>query len=431
MSRTSGIQTALFSLLLATVAATPLHAQQTPPLPTADPLGAAMFTASGATGMVVVVVRDKDVFMQSYGEQRPHSGQRPAPESLIRLCSLTKIIATDLLVKLAVDHLVDFTDPLQKFASSGAIVPTRTLHGEAERGITLGDLATHTAGLPREVGWPPDGTPHFTFPDHAYRWEWLPKQRLRFSPGKFAAYSNIGFDLLGDALEQASGKPYAQLFQERTATPLGLRDTTLTPTPEQCSRLMIGFKDEGPCTDTQASAGSGGMYSTPNDMVRWLQYLLGLPGVPVQQNSAAQAVYILPSQLNGMKGLSHAGEPSGIGLGWIHLGLPEEPGMITEKTGGGGGFTTYIALVPARHTGIFVAMTEGRHSGHVNIFHEANNLVTLMAGLPPLPPEPVADLPSASVQAHANLPVRTKTRADTTKAQAVHRPVKKARKRTR
>jgi D-alanyl-D-alanine-carboxypeptidase/D-alanyl-D-alanine-endopeptidase len=388
-------QTMLFKLLpaaaLLLALATP--AQQLPPLPTADPLGAQLFAATGNTGMVLVLVRDNDVFMQSYGQTAPHSGQRPGPTSLIRLCSLSKILATDLLVKLAQDGTVHLTDPLQRFAPAGVHVPTQTIHGPALRPITLGDLATHTAGLPREIAYPAADGAHFTFPDHAFRWQWLPTYRLRTSPGVAAHYSNIGFDLLGDALETAAGKPYAQLFAERTAIPLGLHDTTLTPTPEQCSRLLQGAKNEGPCTDTQAAAGSGGMYSTPEDMARFLKYLLGLPGVPIHQNPAALAVYILPDQLKWMQGLDHAGPPTGLGLGWVRLGQPEDPGMIMEKTGGGAGFTTYIALNPAHHIGLFLAATEARSPTHVNLFKEANNLLTVLAGLPPLPPEPVPSLP--------------------------------------
>lgn len=389
------------ALLLVLLAATCLSAQQLPPLPTADPLGAQIFAATGNTGMVLVVVRDDEVFMQSYGETAPHSGQRPGLNSLIRLCSLSKIIATDLLVKLVQDGTVHFTDPLQQFAPAGVRVPTQTIHGPAARAITLGDLATHTAGLPREVAYPAADAAHFTFPDHAFRWRWLPAFRLRTSPGYAAHYSNVGFDLLGDALETASGKPYAQLFAERTALPLGLRDTTLTPTPEQCSRLLQGAHNEGPCTDTQASAGSSGIYSTPEDMVRFLKYLLNLPGVPVHQNPAAQAVYLLPDQLRWIQGLDHAGTPTGLGLGWVRLGLPEDSGMILEKTGGGAGFATYIALNPAHHIGLFLAATEARVSTHVNIFKEANNLLTILSGLPPLPPEPVPSLPiSPATPAH-------------------------------
>ena len=363
-------------------------AQQMPAMNVADELGELIFEHTAPTAMVLVVVRDGEVYMQSYGQTEPGSRQKPGADSLIRLCSLSKIMATDLLVKLAVDGKVALTDPLQKFAPAGVTVPTRTVRGPALRGITLGDLATHTAGLPREIAYPPEDGAHFTFPDYKFRWEWLPGFRLRTSPGVSAHYSNISFDLLGDALAAAGGKPYEQLFAERTAGPLGLRDTTLTPTIEQCGRLLIGAKDEGACTDTQAAAGSGGMYSTAQDMARWLKYLLGLPGVPMAQNPAATAGYLKPEELHSMQGLSHAGTPSALGLGWVIVGEPGDPARIVEKTGGGAGFLTYIALNPARHTGVFVAETEGRRRASANLFRETNDLLIAMAGLPPLPIDP-------------------------------------------
>ncbi|SFS04353.1 D-alanyl-D-alanine-carboxypeptidase / D-alanyl-D-alanine-endopeptidase [Granulicella pectinivorans] len=370
-----------------------LHAQQVPPLVTADALGAQIYTATASTGMVMVVVRDGDVFVQEYGETSPGSGQKPNEHSLVRLCSLSKIIATDLLNKLVVDGTVHFTDTLQHFAPTGGHVPTLTLHGPVVRAMTLGDLATHTSGLPREVGPTPRGVSYFAYPDHETRWAWLAKQKLATTPGTYSSYSNIGFALLGDALEEASGKPYAELFAERTAKPLGLTETTLSPTPEQCGRLMAGAHRSDACGDTQASAGAGGMYSTAADMTLWLKYLLGLPGVPVHQNSAAQAVYVDPLQLKGTKGLDHAGQPTGIGLGWLRLGYPGDPSMIIQKTGGGGGFTTYIALDPARHAGVFVAATDGTHFTHTHMFQQINNLLLAVSGLPaqPLPvdPEPV------------------------------------------
>jgi D-alanyl-D-alanine-carboxypeptidase/D-alanyl-D-alanine-endopeptidase len=256
---------------------------ETAPLPqlqSADPFVVDLFRRSGSTGMVVVVVRDKETWLQSYGQTHPGSHQKPNADSLIRLCSVSKIMTTDLLVKLVAEGRVSLADPLQKFAPGKVTVPVRTVRGESGRPITLRDLATHTAGLPREIAYPPGDAGHFTFPDYSFRWQWLPGYRLRFLPGTAAHYSNIGFDLLADALSVAAGKPYPQLFADRIAKPLGLRDTTLTPTPGECARLLIGARNEGRCTDTTAAAGSGGMYSTANDMTRWLKYLLDLPGVP-------------------------------------------------------------------------------------------------------------------------------------------------------
>ncbi len=371
------------TLLLTLALQAPTHAQTPlPDLNQTDALGQDLFLKSGSTGMVLVVVRDGKVFFQGYGETAPGSGKLPDEKSILRLCSLSKIFATDLLIKLAGDKVVRLDDPLQKFAPSKTIkVPGKPGHP-----ITLADLATHTSGLPREVGRAPKGTPHFTFPDHDYRWHWLPKQILKTTPGTVALYSNVGFDFLGDALEKAAQKPYAQLLYDRTTKPLGMHETGFTPNPDQCRRLLQGAHDEGPCTDTQSSAGSSGVYSTATDMTLWLKYLL------TTQIPTAQAVYIQPETLLKQSGLDHAGAPTGIGLGWMHIAATDGPVAgtmdITEKTGGGAGFLTYIALSQTHHTAIFVAATDGAIETHLNVFHEANNLLLAVDGLPPLPPEP-------------------------------------------
>jgi D-alanyl-D-alanine-carboxypeptidase/D-alanyl-D-alanine-endopeptidase len=168
-----------------------------------------------------------------------------------------------------------------------------------------------------------------------------------------------------------------------------MRNTTFFPTEEQCSQLLIGAHDEGPCTVTEASAGSSGLYSTAADMAVWLKYLLGTggPGMPAQAPSA-QAVYILRSNLVSEQGLDHAGEPTGVGLGWMHLLPADSPSHIVEKTGGGAGFSTYIAINHQRRTAIFVAATDGAGETHVNLFKAANDLLLAVAGLPPMPAPP-------------------------------------------
>ena len=98
--------------------------------------------------------------------------------SLIRLCSISKVFAGEMLTELANEGKVRLTDPLQRFAPPKRIVPK----GAGGTPITLLDLATHTSGLPREVGPYPANTPHFTFPDRTFRWTWLPNRNS--SPGR-------------------------------------------------------------------------------------------------------------------------------------------------------------------------------------------------------------------------------------------------------
>jgi D-alanyl-D-alanine-carboxypeptidase/D-alanyl-D-alanine-endopeptidase len=346
-----------------------------PDLKTADALGSDLFVKSGATGMVLLIVRGDELFFQGYGETAPGSHRAPDRRSVVRLCSLTKIFATDLLLKLNADRTVRLDDPLQRYAPTGAIVPRRG------RPITLRDLATHTSGLPRELGNGPSGTGHFTFPDYRTRWRWLPHERLLSEPGRRAVYSNLAYDFLGDALSAAAHRQYAALLAQRTLTPLGMRETTYFPDASECGRLLKSAFEDGPCAVTEATAGSSGLYSTADDMEAWLKYLLQT------QDPAAQKVYLLPAEIAGQKGLDHAGEPTGVGLGWIHIMPLDGEQHIVEKTGGGAGFETYIAISRERKTALFLAVTDGPVNTHLNVFNAANKLLLAVAGLPPLPPE--------------------------------------------
>jgi D-alanyl-D-alanine-carboxypeptidase/D-alanyl-D-alanine-endopeptidase len=372
----------LFLLSLVSAAAQTAPVMALHDLKDAERLGADLYANSGATGLVLVVVRGDQIYFHGYGETVPGSHATPTQESVVRLCSLTKIFTTDVLAKLVTDGTVHLDDTLKKYAPEGAVVPER------DAPITLEELATHTAGLEREIGTAPRRTPHFSYPDFETRWHWLAGTELKFTPGTQAFYSNVGFDLLSDALASAAHTPYAGLLEKRTLEPLKMWNTTFFPKSTQCERLMTGAHEEGPCTITASTEGSSGLYSTPADMERFLRYLVG-EGTAAQAEDAHR-VYLLPSSLKGQYGLSHAGKPSGIGLGWMHLADGSES-QIIEKTGGGAGFVTYIAIHPASHTALFVAMTEGRPHAWTpgfNLFTASNDGLLALAGLPPLAEAP-------------------------------------------
>jgi D-alanyl-D-alanine-carboxypeptidase/D-alanyl-D-alanine-endopeptidase len=91
-------------------------------------------------------------------------------------------------------------------------------------------------------------------------------------------------------------------------------------------------------------------------------------------------------------------------MGWIQLGDPDGPSALMEKTGGGAGFETYIALSPKRQTGIFLAVTDGKGRAHIGLFHEANNLLAALANVPPLPPKAHPVRPVGKRQSHLHRP---------------------------
>lgn len=323
--------------------------------------GFAMWTVSGAPGLVLGAVRGNASVVVGFGHVRPTSGhpQQPNPEpdgrTLLRLGSISKAFAGELLADLVVDGRLRLTDPLARYLP-GVSVPMA-----GGRAITLLDLATHSAGLPREMGEAPDGSAPFTWPTRTARAAWIGKQALAWAPGTVAAYSNVGFDLLGDALEGAAGTHYAALLRTWITGPLGMHDTTLSPDAEQCARLMLGTGLGAPaapvCTDTQATQSSGGLYSTADDMVRWLRHQLDTQDPAAWRALAvSQAVYRMRQAMPAAIGFDEAGPMAGLGLAWVMQAAHGAMPMMLEKSGGGGGFMSYVAIAPGRGAGVFVGV---------------------------------------------------------------------------
>ena len=328
----------------------------------------AMFAAGKPPGMVVAVVRGGEVFLAGYGETAPGNGAVPNAHSLVRLASLSKLLTADVLAAMTADGKVTLADALQDHAPPVRVVPT----AKSGSAITLLHLATHTSGLGREASGP--------------RWDWLEKQKKLKAPGLSAAYSNVAFDLLGDALAAAGGAPYPDLLARYTTTPLGMGDTTASPNTEQCRRMIRGGVPARPCADQADMAGAGGVYSTAADMARWMQFQLGAGDAAADaRRKIGQAIYFQRDALSPVDGLDHAGKAAAIGLAWIEL-LPDpetEVGIrLLEKTGNIGGFMSYIAIVPEARVGVFVAMARPADPGPAMkvVVKGVNALATTLAG---------------------------------------------------
>jgi D-alanyl-D-alanine-carboxypeptidase/D-alanyl-D-alanine-endopeptidase len=332
-----------------------------------DLAGAVMFMESHAPGMILVAIRGDDQIIRAFGETASGNKQEPNADSLFRLNSITKVFTTEALVSVVADGKLRLTDPLQRYAGD---VKVPEFEG---RPITLLDLATHTGATPREMGEAPPGAGPRSWPTRADRWKWIATYKLPWAPGSIAAYSNIGFDLLADAIETAVGKPFPEVEKERITAPLGMVDTTFTPTPEQCGRLMAGsgLGAGTTCEDTRATGGSGGLYSTGNDMARWLRHNLALDDTL----ALSHAVYRQRQNLSAAIGFDEGAPMSGLGLGWVVLAANGARPALLTKSGGGVGFMSYMAFAPGRRTGVFVVVNRTDFGMFAPLVGAANTLV--------------------------------------------------------
>jgi D-alanyl-D-alanine-carboxypeptidase/D-alanyl-D-alanine-endopeptidase len=306
----------------------------------------------------------------------PKDPRTPDGRTLVRLQSLSKLLNSDLLSAMVAAGQVKLTDPLARYAPPGWQAPAGK---PGDPPITLVNLASHTSGLPREgkvrVGDKADAA-------HAERWAWLATETDLPTPGHGAQYSNIGFDLLGDALSAAAKMAYPALLAATVTTPLGMTDTTPTPTPEQCARMLSPdpLKRPFPCVDQIWEAGSGGLYSTGDDIALWMKAQLAPPGGVSDRRRISQALYFQRAALHPVIGLDHAGPANAVGLAWIELlATPDHP-RVLEKTGGGDGFLTYMVLDPQQRVGVFIAFNDLEDRRLPVVAEAANDLVGLLAG---------------------------------------------------
>lgn len=333
-----------------------------------------IYQQTNAASMALVVIDGEQHYFSSAGETRPGNNRLPQPDSLVRIASITKLLTSEILVKLNQRGTVKLTDPLSHYAPAGLIVPNKQGYS-----VKLQNLATHTAGLPREMPGGKAQRPVFIWPEKATRWRWLQHASLNTIPGSVAAYSNLGFDLLADALSRAAKQPYPQLVKNLITRPLGMKDTTFTPSPDQCRRLMVPAIQVSPCNNTLAAIGSGGLYSTPDDMRRWMQQFLHSRLQPRSPLAAKlQQVIYSRDQLVRMKGMDVAGPASGLGLGWVHMAATDNTPPLVEKTGGGGGFITYIVMDPRNNVGVFVVVARTSASHFSPMSDNANDLVAAL-----------------------------------------------------
>jgi D-alanyl-D-alanine-carboxypeptidase/D-alanyl-D-alanine-endopeptidase len=149
--------------------------------------------------------------------------RRPYDElTAFEIGSVTKTMTAALLAEFIARGEATLDDPIAKLLPPGTSVPS--FRG---REITIGDIVTHTSGLP---SIPPQL--HLTDMNNPYAAVTEPAllgalaaTRLTRAPGSQWEYSNFAMMVLSYALAKRNGKDYETLLRERLLAPLAMNDT--------------------------------------------------------------------------------------------------------------------------------------------------------------------------------------------------------------
>lgn len=215
------------------------------------------------------------------------------------------------------------------------------------REVTLKELVTHTASLPRKIPGSKRTVGNNFFANHPvqsstiqYLNSWHPPH----PPGTQYKYSNLGFVLAGSIAEILLNKPYTKLLSKEITQPLGMTRTGLLcdPLGPGCA---VGYNEDGKPSKEKAI----GLWTTANDMLKFIEVNLGdLEGSP-ELSTALK---------NAHKELFRVDSVHTIGMGWERWNQGDS--LIISKDGVDSGFGSWIGFEPKRQQGVTVLCNGGK-----------------------------------------------------------------------
>jgi len=270
---------------------------------------------------VTVLRRGRVAYQGCYGHADLERGLAMAPDTLVRIYSMTKPLASVALMMLYEDGLFQLDDPISDVLP--AFKTMRVWDGEgrdpvpAERGITYRDLLTHTSGLTY-------GFMQATPVDAMYRDAGVDFQTadrtlaevvdlaatmpLLAQPGAAWNYS-IATDVVGQLVAVLSGRGFGDFLHDRVLAPLGMSDTAFYCPPEKQGRFAANYgrgQDgklalvDDPATGRFAQpraiqSGGGGLVSTAGDYLRFCRMMLGGGALNGERLLGRKAVALMTS----------------------------------------------------------------------------------------------------------------------------------------
>ena len=354
-----------------------------------------------AGAVTLVARRGKVVNFSAQGRRDVENGKAMTHDTIFRMASMTKPIASVALMMLYEEGHFQLRDPISKWLPEFAEMQVAIPAPERERltgryklvpaagPITVQHLLTHTAGLANTYRGltQPDfqalaaaRKPDDTVGDMVKQ---LAKLPLNFHPGDRWEYGRAT-DVVGRLVEVMSGKTLDAFFRERIFGPLDMPDTHFYLPQSKLDRFaaLYGPDDDGRIVLTEAPtadsrfvrephvyfSGAGGLVSTARDYFRFQQMMLNggeLDGVRILSR---KTVELMTANHTGDFGIWLAGPGYGFGLGYAIV-TDLGPSATPRSEGSyywGGAFGTIFWVDPSEEL-IGIMLTQMRPYTHLRI----------------------------------------------------------------
>eukprot|EP01116_Phalansterium_solitarium_P010017 TRINITY_DN243_c0_g1_i1.p1 TRINITY_DN243_c0_g1~~TRINITY_DN243_c0_g1_i1.p1 ORF type:complete len:529 (+),score=126.51 TRINITY_DN243_c0_g1_i1:103-1689(+) len=317
---------------------------------------AAFFKTQQSPGVSLGLIYDQQLLWSGgFGNVNASDQRSPAPDgqTLYRIGSISKVFADLLALQLRDAGKLDLDDPVNKYVP--AFNPTNPFPNEQP--ISFRHLGSHQAGLPRESPCAAAFSQCNLTNDQMFRN--IESTVLILPPNLQSVYSNMGFAVLGHALEILMGTPYDDLVTTNIVQPLGMTNTGFDYTQSVFNRMAWGFDPS--YTDLGWEGPAGQMYSNVEDMAKLASFLLTAdmrPDWDPPVYAGGLAPLLGQTSLRQMFAPQYV-DPDGafaFGLPWEMFQTPS--GWLITKDGEVDEYSTEFGLLPTVKLGVVALCTD-------------------------------------------------------------------------
>ncbi len=223
------------------------------------------------SGSVIVTKNGKTIHSKGYGWANREHQIPNTPDTKFRIGSITKQFTAMAIFILYERGKLELDSPISTYIPN---LPRKWSE------ITIDQLLTHTSGIMHSwllPGFTETMMQPATLAETIDRFKNRP---LLFTPGESFAYSDVGYFILAQIIEQVTGETYEDFLRRSIFNPLGMNDTgadnyrqILSHRATGYTRNQAGYLENAAHIYMPILTGGGNLYSTVKDLARWDQAL--------------------------------------------------------------------------------------------------------------------------------------------------------------
>jgi len=329
--------------------------------------------------VIAIGRRGKLAYLQAFGHRQLEPEALPMQlDTVFDMASITKPVATATSVMMLVER-----GKLRVRDKVATYIPQFANSGKDN--VTLMECLTHQAGFI------PDNAVGDYKNGRKAAFENIYKLGTKYDPGTSFVYSDVGFILLDDLIERASGQTVAEFSKQHIFNPLGMSESGYLPKAELRARAATTEQREigGPWMQGEVHdprshlmsgvAGHAGLFSTAKDLAIYAQMMLNGGTYHGKRILSRATVEMMTRDYKIVEGK----KVSIRGLGWDKLtGYSSNRGEnMSPRAFGHGGFTGTVLWIDPELEMFFIFLSNRVHpNGKGSVNRLAGRIATLAVG---------------------------------------------------